>query len=970
MAAPLFQVNVDFILLAESGLLVVAAIGVAMLGRDDVSWRWLALFLLAHAGIDWLAIGALGAHTSQALQVAHFGLQTGALIALYEFARRHRFFLHAPAPRWCYAGGAAAIAAITALAGVAILSLLIPLAAGIGGAWGSFWLFRRAQVSAADQARRLRLVALVLPVFALVAALPPHQQHWLDLAGHGELGPIVLKLGLVAILTIPLYACFATEEQARLPAPAARAWRRRRYVGAAIMVALFAGGAIVADKVAAAKDASMREEVLLRTKLGAASLDVELVRTLKWNASDLTNPGYAALKAEISSMRSANRDLRFAMLMGYDQTEVRFLVDSEPPESPDYSPPGQLYDEVDPAYQAAVVERRPFVLGPITDRWGTWVTGSVPLLALGDGRGISFDLDVSADLWAAQLRRVRAPVTIIVLLISLLVLGSFEAQERLRESAQRFKTARDTAEAATRAKSDFLAMMSHELRTPLAGVIGVLDLLRNHPPAELQAQYTAVARDSAETLLHILDDILDTAKIEAGKLRIEAVPFRPREEFRHLCEAARLRAEAKGLELKYTFGGAMPDVLIGDPVRLRQVLANLQNNALKFTESGGVYVTVTCPEVRADSVVLLIMVRDTGCGIDEATRARLFRKFEQADVSTTRRYGGTGLGLSIVKALAESMNGSISVDSEPGRGATFTFVVPLPRPAQGTAVPDTAAPAEISRSKVRLRVLCAEDDRANRIVATELLKQLGHTATFAENGAEALDLLRRQPFDFVLMDGRMPVLDGLSATRMLRDPANGALDPQVYVCAASANASAVSRRQFLEQGMDDYITKPVSRASLAAALDRAIERLRQRGVPLEENTPAPAAAAPAGMSEAELLQVLEQTPVSAAASPALPPAAMQQLLTIFHEDAPKRLAALRAGFARGDVQALADVAHALKSAARYVDAVRLSELAAALEAQATTAERHALQQMLAQIESEYEQLCAARTPPKPTGIST
>ncbi|ACB76116.1 hybrid sensor histidine kinase/response regulator [Opitutus terrae] len=962
--------NVDFILLAGSGLLVATAIGLSVLGRDEPSWRWLGLFLLAHAGLNWLAIAALGTQTSRPLELAQTGLQMVAVIGLFEFARRYRFLLHAPAPRRWYVGATVAIGGMTALAGTATVSLLIALAAVVSGGWASVWQFRRARVSVTDEAKRLRLIGLILPVYALMSALPEPYRARLDLVGAGQAVPAAIELAAVILLTLPLYAGYAIAHQRKLGAPAARAWRRRRYLCFVTVLLLLAGGILVANEVSAAKDRAMREQILLRTKLAAASLDIAAIRALHWDETDLTRESYAKLKRVFTAMRSANPDLRFAMLMGLAHGQVRFLVDSESPDSPDYSPPGQLYDEADPVYLGSLAERQPFVLGPIADRWGEWVTGSVPLLDLGAGRSIHLDLDVSAHRWAAEVRAARLPVTFIVLLVFLLVLGSFVAQEHLRESAQRLELARDAAERATKAKSDFLAVMSHELRTPLAGVIGVLDLLRNNPPAHLLREYTAVARDSAESLLRILDDILDTAKIEAGKLRIEAVPFRPREVFKNVCEAARLRAEAKKLEFKHIFSANMPEVLVGDPVRLRQVVDNLQNNALKFTESGSITVTLTCPEVRKESVVFLIAVRDTGCGIDQATQLRLFEKFEQADVSTTRRYGGTGLGLSIVKALAESMNGSVSVESEPGRGATFTFVVPLARPRSDVVVPAATAKAPDLRSKARLRVLCAEDDRANRLVAGEFLIDLGHEVTFAENGALALDLLRSKPFDFVLMDGRMPVLDGVSATRMLRDPANGALDPKIYVCAASANASEVSRKEFLDNGMDDCITKPLRRETLAAAIDRAIDRLRERGVVLPAvSTPSPSASVPpTGLSEAELLKLLEE-PASAPAAPALPDRTKQQLIAIFHEDAPKRITAMRAGLEAGDRNGLGGTAHALKSAARYVDAVRMSELAASVEAQALTATPAALAALLGQIEQEYEKVRASRTAAAPAKLS-
>ena len=243
--------------------------------------------------------------------------------------------------------------------------------------------------------------------------------------------------------------------------------------------------------------------------------------------------------------------------------------------------------------------------------------------------------------------------------------------------------AKETAEAATKAKSEFLAVMSHEIRTPLGGVIGMLNVLRKQPKTSEQQLYTELAHENAENLLGILDDVLDAAKVEAGKFTIESIPFEPAIQFARVLEPMRVRAEAKGLTLEWALPPELPEVLRGDPTRLRQVLANLLSNALKFTEHGGIKTIITAEKAVGNQVTLSIRVSDTGIGMSDEQLARLFSRFEQADISTTRRFGGTGLGLSIVKSLAGLMGGTIDAKSAPGSGTTFTFTALLHEGAPG-----------------------------------------------------------------------------------------------------------------------------------------------------------------------------------------------------------------------------------------------------------------------------------------------
>ncbi len=972
--------NLDYILLVESGFLVMAAIGAGALARVEPTRRWslLAFFALTQIARAWAALIAIDlGENVWAVSAEYAAMGTGIAI-LVEFVGAFvggsgHFLRTSPAARVTVHASLALAAGFAGWrfgpTGLAVFLTAVGTAVSLGAGW--ILLVSARTWSSRGSAWRLRLLGGLLPLYVFSTTLLRVAP-----ASAALFSSVTASYALAAAfaigLSLMIYLHHAILQKQRLPSDTGRAWRRRRYLcHAAVWVVVIAGW-LMAEHTAKHQDAAMRREILVHTRLAASAIDPELVANLHWDSSDLTNPSYRRLKAAMIGLRQANSEIRFAMLTGLRDGQAFFLVDSEPPTSPDYSPPGQTYTEAELEYLAALARHEAFALGPVEDRWGTWMSGSAPVMRLPDGRSITLDLDVAAATWTSEIRQARLPTVLITLLICVLLIGFFQAQERLRESArqtslseERMRAARDAAEAATRAKSEFLAVMSHELRTPLAGVIGMLDLLRRAPPEATRVKYTAVARDSAETLLRLLDDILDSAKIEAGRLTLESIPFRPRDAFPHLCEAARLRAENKGLAFTSTIAAAVPEVLVGDPTRLRQVLGNLQNNALKFTEHGEVVVEIDCRPIDQATGLLLISVRDTGCGISEEHRARLFGKFEQADLSTTRRYGGTGLGLSIVKALADAMHGSVTVQSTPGQGSTFTFAVPLAI-GRSAAVPapadDAASPCP--RSTIRLRILCAEDDPVNRLVAEALLTHLGHVAEFAENGALAIERLRRERFDLVLMDGRMPVMDGFRATRAIRNGDAGVLDPHIYICAATANVSDADRKRCVAAGMNDYVKKPLAERALFEALARATAWLAEHELAPVLAAESPTDLRPAGLSEAELLATFDDELASRARMPeanfATAPAA--QLAALFWEQAPARMAALRAAFDAGDAAEVSELAHPLKSAAFYGRAAGLSRHFAALETEADRGTLDECAPLLAQAEAEFARL-------RPTSIA-
>ncbi len=455
------------------------------------------------------------------------------------------------------------------------------------------------------------------------------------------------------------------------------------------------------------------------------------------------------------------------------------------------------------------------------------------------------------------------------------------------------------AQAADKAKSEFLANMSHEIRTPMNGIIGFLDILRGTNPSEKQLEYIDIVKTSSNHLLEIINDILDISKIESGKLALELLPVDICSEIKGSAILYQGRANEKNITLRYDIDENITKILLADAVRLRQVFSNLISNAVKFTESGDVSISVRKIASDAASETILFRVEDSGIGIPKDKLHVIFSPFEQADASVTRKYGGTGLGLAICKRLVEMMGGELSAESEMGKGSKFSFELTFKK---GDGVSHQTGREERGVSQdVRFdaKILVAEDNKINQKLIKIMLEHLGVKCVLAEDGKEAFEALCKEAFDLILMDVNMPVLDGISATKMIKSYEKEHARRSVPIIALTANALSGDREKFLNEGMDGYLPKPIDKDMLVRILDEFLGEKKTIAKELSRER--------VENSLEALLSVLnEELGLDASMS--------KELLGEFFTDIDKELRELEEAILARESERIASIAHSIKGA--------------------------------------------------------
>jgi signal transduction histidine kinase/DNA-binding response OmpR family regulator len=574
------------------------------------------------------------------------------------------------------------------------------------------------------------------------------------------------------------------------------------------------------------------------------------------------------------------------------------------------------------------------------------------------------------------------PPPVLIIETVILVLGAILIQAAMNSINQAYKLARhneralnktitelqattvskEAAEAASQAKSQFLANMSHEIRTPLNAVTGMSRLILDTALTGQQREFAETIHKSSNALLGIVNDILDFAGLESGGIELKSKSFTLRGFIQEIADLLRPAAAQKGLSLSYTVANNLPDAVLGDTLRLRQVLLSLLENAVKFTDEGQIEVSVNGRRLDEDQYEIHFAVSDTGIGIPQERLDQIFEPFSQVDGSLTRKHGGIGLSLGISKRLVEALGGKMWVESSIGTGSTFHFTVPLATNPKTTTEPTpTAAAASQHQFDSHmaqhhpLEILLVEDNKVNQKVTLHLLERLGYGADVAGNGQEALTALQQKKYDVVLMDIQMPEMDGLEATQRIHQ--QWPPEKRPWIVAMTAHALRGNREHYLANDMDDYISKPIRVEDLVACLRRCQPRTdSERDTPTAQEdtsrTPAPQTLAN-GSSQPNYPIDMD------AVTETLGPEAadmLAELLPLYFADADSLVATLQKAVAAGDREQLKRAAHTLKGSSANLGLVSLATLSREIEAVSHEEQLSAAAAKVAQLEAEYQRV--------------
>ncbi len=547
----------------------------------------------------------------------------------------------------------------------------------------------------------------------------------------------------------------------------------------------------------------------------ATSLNGETLKDLNASPQDVGTVAYDSIKTRLMNAVQIYENVEFIYIYTQKDDKIYFMADSEPAESDDCSPPGQEYTEAGVEDFKVFADGTPIITEPVTDRWGTWISILVPMKDYETGQIIAvFGMDYPADTFFNEAKYNTIQAGVIVFFAFVIFMAFYIVlirNSQLKKSEEELIKAKEQAESATKSKSEFLANMSHEIRTPMNAILGFSGLVKKTNMTAIQLDYINKIDLSAKSLLGVIDDILDFSKIEAGKLELEAVDFSLDEVISNIVDVISVKAAEKNIEVLNNITKEVPGNLVGDPLRLGQILINLVNNAVKFTEKGHILIKAELVAKDTERCRIKFSVNDSGIGMHEEQMNKLFSAFSQADSSVTRRFGGTGLGLTISKSLVEMMNGEIFVESRFGVGSTFSFIVEF------MLQPEEKPGKVIDMEKFRnLKVLIVDDNEMARVILKEQLGELGINASAVDSGYAAINELKREsikkPYDLVFIDWRMPDMDGIeTAEKILGDKTMGHT-PMTIMVTAFGREEVFKKAEKI--GIDAFLMKPVNQSLL------------------------------------------------------------------------------------------------------------------------------------------------------------